>query len=98
MVLISIWDAIVASLVSLLVLPLLVVFVHPAFAFGFFLDLPAIAVPVLVKAWQRGEVGRALLSLPCFLVMRVVSSVFMLRAAWLECVLMRPLLVYEKGH
>jgi cellulose synthase/poly-beta-1,6-N-acetylglucosamine synthase-like glycosyltransferase len=98
MVMIGIWDAMVASLVSLLVLPLLAVLVHPAFALGFFVDLPAIAVPVLIKAWQRGEVGRALLSLPCFLVMRVVSSIFMLRAAWLECVMMRPLLVYEKGH
>ena len=87
-----------ASFVSLLFLPLLTVFVHPVFALGVFLDLPAIAIPVITTAWRRGEVGRALLSLPCFLVMRVVSSLFMLRAVWLECVVMKPLLVYEKGH
>lgn len=98
MVMIGIWDAVVASFVSLLVLPLLTIFVHPAFALGFLIDLPAVAVPVIAKGWQRNEVGRALLSLPCFLVMRVVSSVFMLRAAWLECVMMKPLLIYEKGH
>jgi cellulose synthase/poly-beta-1,6-N-acetylglucosamine synthase-like glycosyltransferase len=98
MVMVGIWDATVASFVSLLFLPLLTVFVHPAFALGFFLDLPAIAIPVITTAWRRGEVGRALLSLPCFLVMRVVSSLFMLRAVWLECVVMKPLLVYEKGH
>lgn len=98
MVMVGIWDATVASLVCLMVLPFLIIFVHPAFIVAFFLDLPAIAIPVLVQAWRRGEVGRALLSLPCFLVMRVVNSIFMLRAAWLECVMMRSLLVYEKGH
>jgi biofilm PGA synthesis N-glycosyltransferase PgaC len=98
MVLIGIWDATVASFMTLLILPLLAVAVHPAFALGFVIDLPAIAVPVVAKAWQRAELGRALLSLPCFLVMRFVSALFMIRAVWLECVVMRPLLVYEKGH
>jgi biofilm PGA synthesis N-glycosyltransferase PgaC len=98
MVIVGIWDAVVSSLASLVILPLLAVLVHPAFVLGFFMDLPAVAIPVLVKGWQRREVGRVMLSLPCFLVMRLVSSVFMLRAAWLECVMMRPLLVYEKGH
>jgi hypothetical protein len=98
MVMIGIWDATVASFASLLLLPLLTVFFHPAFALGFLIDLPAVAVPVLAKGWQRGEMGRAILSLPCFLVLRVVSSVFMLRAVWMECVMVKPLLVYEKGH
>ena len=98
MVLIGLWDAVIASCVSLVVLPLLAILLHPAFLLGFFLDLPAIAVPVLTKAWQRSEMGNALISLPCFLVMRFVNAVFMIRAVWLECVVMRPLLVYEKGH
>ena len=42
--------------------------------------LPACLVPVIATALRRGEVGREMLSLPCFLVMRVVSSLFMLRA------------------
>ena len=98
MVLIGLWDAVIASCVSLVVLPLLAILLHPAFLVGFFLDLPAIAIPVLTKAWQRSEMGKALISLPCFLVMRFVNAVFMIRAVWLECVVMRPLLVYEKGH
>lgn len=98
MVLIGIWDATVASFMSFLLLPLLTIFVHPAFILGFVLDLPAVAVPVLAKGWERAEFGRALLSLPCFLVMRLVNAAFMIRAVWLECVIMRPLLVYEKGH
>jgi poly-beta-1,6-N-acetyl-D-glucosamine synthase len=98
MILVGLWDAALASSVSLLVLPLLALFLHPAFALGFVLDLPAIAVPVLTKGWQRRELGRAFISLPCFLIMRFVNALFMIRAVWLECVVMRPLLVYEKGH
>ncbi len=98
MIIIGLWDAAVASSVSLLVLPLLTLFLHPAFALGFLLDLPAVAVPVLLKGWQRSELGKALVSLPCFLIMRLVNALFMIHAVWLECVVMRPLLVYEKGH
>jgi len=39
-----------------------------------------------------------LASLPAFVVLRVVNAAFMLRALWMECVLRRPLTVYEKGH
>ena len=58
----------------------------------------AIFVPVLVAARRRGEVGRALVSLPSFFVLRTVNGFFMLEALWTEVVLRRPLLVYEKGH
>jgi poly-beta-1,6-N-acetyl-D-glucosamine synthase len=98
MVMIGLWDATVATFVSLLLLPFLTFFVHPGFALGFLVDLPAVAVPVIAKGWQRRELGRVILSLPCFAVMRVVSSIFMLRAVWRECVMKQPLLVYEKGH
>jgi len=36
--------------------------------------------------------------LPCFILMRLVNALFMLKALWFEVVLSRPLLVYEKGH
>lgn len=95
---VGMWDATVASLAYLILLPLLALFVHPLFLFGYVIDLPAVAVPVIAKGIQRGELGRVLSSLPCFLVMRLVNSVFMLRALWSEFVLGRTLLVYEKGH
>lgn len=95
---VGMWDATVASLAYLAVLPLLAIFVHPLFLLGYVIDLPAVAVPVIAKGIERGELGRVLLSLPCFLVMRLVNSVFMLRAIWSEFVLGRTLLVYEKGH
>ena len=62
------------------------------------IDVPAVIVPVLVAAWRRGEVVRALVSLPCFFVLRTVNGFFMLEAIVTEVVLRRPLLVYEKGH
>ncbi len=60
--------------------------------------MPAVAVPVIAKGIERGELGRVLLSLPCFLAIRLVNSIFMLRAMWSELVLGRRFLVYEKGH
>jgi poly-beta-1,6-N-acetyl-D-glucosamine synthase len=95
---VGLWDATIASLAYLLVLPLLAIFVHPLFLLGYVIDLPAVAVPVILKGIERGELGCVLLSLPCFLVMRLVNSVFMLRAIWSELVMGRTLLVYEKGH
>jgi poly-beta-1,6-N-acetyl-D-glucosamine synthase len=95
---VGMWDATVASAAYLFLLPMLALFVHPLFLLGYVIDLPAVAVPVLLKGAERGEVGRVLLSLPCFIAMRLVNSVFMLRAVWLELALGRSLLVYEKGH
>ena len=98
MIVVSVWDAFVASAFFLVLLPILAIFVHPIFLLCYAIDLPAVAVPVLVKGYQRGEVGRVLASLPSFFVLRVVNAVFLLSAAWRELVMRKPLLVYEKGH
>ena len=98
MIAIGIWDATVASLAYLVLLPLLALFIHPLFLLGYVIDLPAIAVPVIAKAIARREVGCVLASLPCFLLMRLVNALFMLKAVWAEFIIGRPLLVYEKGH
>ncbi|MFA6574088.1 MAG: glycosyltransferase family 2 protein [Nocardioides sp.] len=96
---VGLFDAVVASLVYLLVLPVLaVVLGSPLVLLVYLVDVPAIMVPVMVAAWRRGEVGRALASLPAFFVLRAVNGFFMLEALWTEVVLRRPLLVYEKGH
>lgn len=97
-VLVAIADGILSSLVFLVVLPLLAVLVSPWFLLGYVVDAPVIAVPVLAAAVQRGEVGRALASLPAFFLIRLVNAVLLLRAVFVEVVLRRPLLVYEKGH
>lgn len=93
------WDALVASLLFLIVLPVLaIVLREPWFLLGYVIDVPALLVPLLVGAVPRGEVGRALASLPAFFVLRTVNALYFLRAAFAEWVLGRPLLVYEKGH
>ena len=47
---------------------------------------------------RRGELPRALASLPAFFVLRVVNAYLLLKALALEVLLRRPLTVYEKGH
>jgi len=95
---VGMWDAVVASLVFVFVLPLLALLVHPLFLFSYIVDLPGVAVPALVAGARRGEIGRVLASLPCFIPLRVLNAVFMLRAVWAELIVGRPLLTYEKGH
>ncbi|MCX5634950.1 MAG: glycosyltransferase [Planctomycetota bacterium] len=95
---VALWDATFASLAYMLLLPLMAIFVSPLFLLAYLIDIPAVVVPVLYTAIKRREVGRALASLPGFFVLRLVNSVFMLNALWLEMVVHRSLTVYEKGH
>lgn len=92
------WDAVVTGSLILFALPLLGILVNPTFFLGYVIDLPIIAVPVLAEALKRRELGRALLSLPAYPVLRVVNTTFMLKALWQECVRKQSFRVYEKGH
>lgn len=93
------WDALVASVVFLFVLPLLALILwEPWFLLGYVIDVPALLIPLAVGAIPRREFGRALASLPAFFVLRMVNGLFFLSAAWSEWVRGRSLLVYEKGH
>lgn len=96
---VSFWDAVVAAAVYLFLLPVLAVVLDtPWILVGYIIDVPAVAVPVLVGAAQRGETRRALASLPAFFVLRTVNAWHFLRAAWMELVMRRSLTTYEKGH
>src|SRR5207249_4557927 len=70
---VAMWDATVASIAYLLLLPALALAVSPVFLLGYVIDLPAVLVPVLVKAAERREIGRAIASLPGFLVQRLLN-------------------------
>jgi biofilm PGA synthesis N-glycosyltransferase PgaC len=99
MVAVSLWDASLAAFIYLLLLPVLAIaFRNPWFLVGYVLDVPALLVPVLAGAIPRREAGRALASVPAFLVLRMVNTVFFLRAVWSEWVLGRSFRTYEKGH
>lgn len=98
MVAVALWDATFAAAAYLIALPILAITVHPLFLLAYLLDLPALLVPVLAKAWPRGEVKQALLSLPAFYVIRFVNFYFVFRAFWNELVVSRRLKTFEKGH
>jgi biofilm PGA synthesis N-glycosyltransferase PgaC len=95
---VAFWDALLASLAYLVLIPVLAVAIDPLVLIAYLIDAPVVMVPVLWQAAERGETRRALASLPSFFVLRVVNGAFMLKALWDEFVAGRPLLVYEKGH
>ena len=96
---VTLWDASVASVAFLLLLPLLAVLLaNPWPLAGYLIDAPAVMVPVLIAARRRRETRIALASLPAFFLLRTVNAWFFVRALWRELVLRQPLLVYEKGH
>jgi len=95
---VSFWDALLASVAYLVLLPALAVLIDPLILLAYLVDAPVVLVPVLWQAVQRRETVRALASFPAFFVLRIVNGAFMLAAVWKELVLRRPLLVYEKGH
>lgn len=96
---VAFWDAVVAAAAYLFVLPVLALALgNPWLLLGYVIDIPAIAVPVLVGGVKRRELRRALLSLPAFFVLRTVNAMYFLKAAWVELVLKRSFTTYEKGH
>jgi biofilm PGA synthesis N-glycosyltransferase PgaC len=96
---VSLWDATLAAFVYLMLLPVLAIALrNPWLLLGYVIDVPAVLVPVLVGAAPRREIGRALASMPAFLVLRTVNALFFLGAAWNEWVVGRSFRTYEKGH
>ena len=95
---VALWDGVVASLVFLTALPVMSVFVSPYFMLGYVIDMPAVAVPVMFAAVKRGEIVKALASLPCYPVLRLVNGWHMLKAVWSEVILGRSFNTYVKGH
>ena len=96
---VSLWDATLAAVVYLFLLPVLALaFRNPWLLLGYAIDVPAILIPVVAGASRRGDVVRAVASIPAFLVLRTVNAVFFLRAVVSEWMLGESFHVYEKGH
>lgn len=93
------WDAVIASTIYLFLVPLLaILFQNPWLLLGYVIDVPALLVPVTVGGWRRGELLRAWLSFPAFIVLRTVNAAFFMEAVWSEWIRGKKFLVYEKGH
>lgn len=95
---VGLWDATLAPLVYLLMLPLFAIFLSPYWLIGWVIDAPVLLVPVLFGALPRRELGRALLSYPAVFVLRILNSIEFAKALWLELVMRRSLKDFEKGH
>jgi len=95
---VALWDAMVAALSFFVLIPLLAIFVHPAFLLGYLIDLPGIIFPVLLQAASRGEVFKAIKCIPAFYVLRFVNFYFMIKAFFDELVMNKPLRTFVKGH
>jgi biofilm PGA synthesis N-glycosyltransferase PgaC len=96
---VAVWDAAIASLIYLFLVPVLAIILkNPWLLFGYLIDAPAILVPVLVGAVPRHETGRALASFPAFFVLRMVNAIFFIRALWSELFRGHSFRTYEKGH
>lgn len=96
---VALWDAIVASLAFLIVLPALMIALRtPWPLLAYIVDAPAILVPLLIGAIPRRETGRTLASLPSFFLLRLVNGYYFLEAVWSEWLLRRPFRIYVKGH
>lgn len=99
LVAVALWDATIASIAYLFLLPLLaIVFHNPFFLLGYIIDAPAVIVPIFLSARHKRSIGRILASIPSFFVLRTVNSLFMLEAFWTELILQKRFAVYEKGH
>ena len=98
MIAVALWDAVMAIVGLFILIPFLAIFVHPLFLLGYFLDIPTIAVPVLIMAAQRGETRKAIASLPAFWLMRFINSFYVVQAFWNEFIVRRSLGTFEKGH
>ncbi len=94
----ALWDATIAALAFLILLPVLAITVHPLFLLGYLADLPGIVIPVVVEAARRKQVCRALACIPAFYVLRFVNFYFVFAAFFNEFIVGKRLQKFEKGH
>jgi cellulose synthase/poly-beta-1,6-N-acetylglucosamine synthase-like glycosyltransferase len=98
-VMVAMWDALFASLAFILLIPILaVLLMMPSLLLAYFIDIPIILIPIILTARTRNEVRKALLSVPCFLLLRLANSWFMLEAFATEMVMGKSFHTYQKGH
>jgi biofilm PGA synthesis N-glycosyltransferase PgaC len=99
LVAIALWDAVIASIAYLFLLPIFAIIFHqPLILLGYVIDLPAVLIPILFHVFPKRETFEVLISIPAFFILRTVNAVFMLEAMWSEFITHKSLLVYEKGH
>lgn len=91
-------DTMLAFLFLFVIAPVMAVVHSPWWLMVYVVDLPIVTVPALAAGIKRREVGRVLLSLPCYVPLRLVNAWCSFEAIVSEWVLNRPLTTFVKGH
>lgn len=95
---VSLTDAVLSSIIYLVVLPLLSILITPWFLLGYVIDAPVIMIPALLVAIRRHELKQAIVSFPALFLLRIVNGFIFLKAVFFELIMRRHLTTYEKGH
>jgi len=91
-------DTVLAFLLLFVIAPVMAVVQSPWWLMVYVIDLPIVAVPALAAGIKRREVGRVLVSLPCYVPLRLVNAWRSFEALVSEWILNRPLKTFVKGH
>jgi cellulose synthase/poly-beta-1,6-N-acetylglucosamine synthase-like glycosyltransferase len=98
-VIVTVLDSMLAVLLYLLLGPLLLLSYGWRFLLALYLaDMLLMIIPVAWMGYRLGLMRQALASLPFVFVLRMLNVYHFGHAVLLECILRRPLQVFEKGH
>jgi cellulose synthase/poly-beta-1,6-N-acetylglucosamine synthase-like glycosyltransferase len=95
---VMLWDSVTASIIYLLIVPILALLVSPWALVVYVIDVPVVALPIALEAGRHGLRAKVVPAVFAFLILRLVNSVYFVRAVWSELVVGNRLTVYEKGH
>jgi cellulose synthase/poly-beta-1,6-N-acetylglucosamine synthase-like glycosyltransferase len=95
---VMLWDSVTASVIYLIIVPVLAALVSPWALVIYVVDLPIVLIPVVLESRRHGLLMKAIPATLAFLVLRLVNSVYFVRAVWSELMIGNRLTVYEKGH
>lgn len=98
-IMVAFWDAIIASIAYLIVLPLIaLLFRNPFILVGYIIDVPVVLLPAIYTGKKRHEVSQVIASVPFFFILRTLNAFYILEAIFKELVIKRSFKTYEKGH
>lgn len=91
-------EAIVSPLIAIIFFFALTQNIFVALLLGTAVDFCIVAIPCLIKGVVMQMVGKVLVSLPAYLVIRFVNIYVFWRSLWKECIIKDKLTTWHKGH
>jgi hypothetical protein len=99
-VLVGTIDALLGSLLLLIILPLLSVFAqnYSLMAFTFAIDILLFLIPSMIIGYKIKYLKKVVACLPSFIFLKMVNIYYTYEAFISEVILKKRLTIYEKGH